>query len=184
MCSSDLVGNRVLGRGYALGGFHYARSPQSEGLRYVHVVHAFNEHFAFWENEVRTKGLTMMVQPGRVEAIVARAHGLPVRCMEPARLGPRYLWAVDEFQTCPDIKEAYDRILDVDDAPTIEQPTLGHLNARKRALAMGSWTGMARNMAYAVAQKAYWTLRGYKKAKTFSLRQNFAYRLQIGRAHV
>ena len=116
------VGNRHVGRGFALGGFHHPRSRVSENTSYAQMVNAFNETFQFWENEIRTKGLTMGLN-GTLEFIaMLRAFNLPFRGLVGSRFKNLYFWGHSERYDTPDVERAFGTIHVPEDAH-VELPT-------------------------------------------------------------
>lgn len=166
--NSLAVGNRHLGRGYALGGFYHARSRHSEGSTLVQMMRAYNLHFAFWDGEVDRKGLTLILG-GPVEvANAARLNGLPWRNLAGAKYGNLHYWAHNEFNENPELAEAFERASTAKESvPEIREAYKLVGTTERRYRSESSVGGFMRRLGRYAAQRVYWRLRGYEKAKGY-----------------
>ena len=165
---SLVVGNRHLGRGYALAGNHHPRSRHSEQSTYIQVLAAYNKYFAFWEREVREKRLSLIVG-GPVEVCnAARLNGLPHRRLAESRYGNLHFWAHNEFSENPAVAAAYERVAPLHAAPPQNQQaykSVGTLSRQYRK--QNSLVGLAKNVLLVSVQRPYWHLRSYGKRKGY-----------------
>ncbi len=165
---SLVVGNRHLGRGYALGGNHHPRSRHSERSSYIQVLAAYNRYFAFWEREVREKRLTVFVG-GPVEVSnAARLNGLPHRRLAESRYGNLHFWAHNEFSENPAVAAAYKRVAALHLAPPQNQQayksvgTLSRLYRRQNSL-----LGLTKNVLLVSTQRPYWYVKSLGKKRGY-----------------
>lgn len=169
--NSIVVGNRHLGRGYALGGFFHPRSRYSEETDYVHLVHAYNETFSFWEDHLTKYGITLVINGTMECAVVSRKLKIPFRVMAPSRHKSLHFWAVNEFYEDPRVAARFElmrdqRIAPVDDA----QPYHTHVVSRTAFIKKGArFRDLIRNVGDRILRHMYWRLRGYAKAKSYYL---------------
>lgn len=173
------VGNRHVGRGFALGGYHHPRSRVSENTSYAQMVNAFNQTFQFWENEIRIKGLTMGLN-GTLEFIaMLRAFNLPFRGLVGSRFKNLYFWGHSERYDTPDVARAFETIHVAADAH-VELPTpfFHEEEHRREFMREVGVIPMMTRLAGDVARYGYYHLRGYDKAKGYYLGQNMKYRVK------
>ena len=108
-CTYNMVRmtRRDVGLGFYLGGYNHPLSPFAVLPSYPQLVNAYNKLFAFWKREFESKGITLVLNGLKEEAVMARAMGIPYRYLFLARLESRYYWAANEMCEWPEIKQAY-----------------------------------------------------------------------------
>jgi hypothetical protein len=146
------------------------------------MVDAYIKHLEFWETELKSKRISLLIFPHRPEATIARAMDIPVRSLDGSRLGVRYVWSVDEMASNPDIRTIYDGIQNVENPPLIKKPTDHHLKRRRDALRSATWSYTFKSIGRTILQQLYWTLRGYTKARRGYLGDRIAAHLHRRRA--
>ena len=105
------VSNRHFGRGFALAGFHHMQSQMSRRLSYDEIVSRYVASLNFWIAEFATKDLDLIINGPDSAYFVARKNGVPYRALIESRLRNRYMWAVDRFDTNPEIEANFSRIV-------------------------------------------------------------------------
>lgn len=168
------VGNRHLGRGYALGGYYHPRSRASEHVDYLHLVYAYTETLAFWKRELSEKKIDLMINGGKEAAMVCRLLGIPFRSMGTSRYRNYQNWTWNEYFETPEFKQAYDAGEGAGDGK-LERPYLGHTAHRELYLKEMGFVSLLRKLGMTVARHAWWKLRGYKKGKNYYLSSELAY---------
>ena len=171
------VGNRHLGRGYALGAYNFPLSRFAVESSHASIVQAFVTTLTFWENEFAEKGITLVMNGQRQAAVIARALGIPYRYMMETRYQNTQTWMHDEFDYTPAIEEAFARD-DLPETPGIDVPYESHVRLSAVIMPSTTFKGMAKKVAYLTARQVYWRLRGYWKARSYRYRENvrFVYR--------
>jgi capsule polysaccharide modification protein KpsS len=181
--NSVAVGNRHLGRGYALAGFYHPRSRYSEETDYVRMIHAYNETFSYWEDSLREHGVTLVVNGTLESAVICHKLGIPYRVLAGSRHKNLHFWAVNEYYEDPRINDVYKEILtssSFDETQVEAQPYHSHMVNRTRFLQQGaSLPAMIKNIGLQIARHAYWRLRGYAKARSYYLSSEINYYYRI-----
>ncbi len=163
------LSNRHLGRGYALGGFHFPRSRYSQDSDYFQMLQAFNAELDFWLEEFESKATTLVVNGGKMLACAARMADIPFRTMVGARIGNDHFWAWNEFFENPAIEESF-HAGEGADVGEIEAPYLSHMVMRQRFIRNANLLSLAKNLGWTTARQVYWRLRRYKKGRGYYYR--------------
>lgn len=173
-----MVGDRHFGRGYALGGYYHPRSRPSEAS-YIQILHAYNETFSFWEQEIRDKGLTLILGGNSVHARIFRAEGVPVRMLAGSRFQNLHHWVDNEFREYPAIEAAFgpagngrETRAEISETYYLEQ---AH---RQRFLHGRSFPRLLYRLGHATTQWLYWRARGYAKAKGYKFTDRLAFQIR------
>lgn len=163
------VSNRHLGRGYALGGFHHPRSRLSKS-GYDDLIAHFCALLGFWDDEVRNRKLTVIINGSKESAVIARIHDIPYRVMNGSRYRNYHNWAWNEYYENPQFSEGFTRGegADLSDLPS-DRPYDSHLSNRRRFFATLGLRRMLQRSALEIIRRAWWILRGYKKARGYYL---------------
>lgn len=172
--NSLALANRHLGRGFALGGFHFPRSRLSENANYAAMLHGFNREIAFWRREVESKKPSLMIGGGKICATVVRHMGVTQRWLGLSRYKNYHFWAMNELYESPAFERAY-RGIRTAQAVEIEAPYKGHMDLRETFVIQ---TGFARTLlraGYMLAQRTSWKLRGLQKGRNYYMRDEIAY---------
>ncbi|MEZ5670407.1 MAG: hypothetical protein R3F55_23835 [Alphaproteobacteria bacterium] len=101
------VSDRHLGRGFAPGGYRHPRSRISEGTSYFQMLNGFNTVIAFWRDQIAEKSPALIINPGKVLCVVARAAGIPLRLLAGARYKNYYYWSDSEYLDNPALEAAF-----------------------------------------------------------------------------
>jgi capsule polysaccharide modification protein KpsS len=163
------VSNRHFGRGFALAGFGHPRSRMSETIPYEEIVNRYVSTLKFWIHEFAEKEIDLLIS-GTVEAnAIARESCIPFRAMVESRLRNRYMWAVDQYDTNPEIADKFAAIEASIHEIVEPRPPEGHLQFRKQALQNIKFSSIIKKNAYTFVRHLYWLARGYAKAKGYYL---------------
>ncbi len=166
--------DRHLGRGYALGGFKHPRSYLSRDTSYVGIIHGYNRAVAFWRDEIAGKSADAVVNCGKVAAVVARAGKVPYRVLATSRYRNLHYWAINEFFENPAVEAAF-RSPRNETNVELARPYDTHLQSRRQLTKDYTLRGTSKATAINVAQRVYWRLRGYEKARGYFLTENLSY---------
>ena len=173
------VSDRHLGRGYALAGYYHPRSRYSEGTNYVQMLHAYNELIAYWRNQFDQKRPTLVIQGGKVVAVIAKVAGVPYRQIAGARIKNFHYWARNEYFETDELAGAYANASgDLDVEATLDKPYLSHRMIRKNFLATNRKRDLPKRMIFMLIRQIYWHLRKYEKARGYLLSQRLAYEIR------
>ena len=167
------VANRHLGRGFALGGFHFPRSRMSDETDYWGLLHGQNREIEFWRREIETKRPALAINLNKGGSVVARRLGVPLRWLAISRYKNFHYWAFNEFYESPRLRRAYERTPAAEKVE-IAEPYDAHMQLRA---VFQRETSLQRTLAIAgrmIAQRTYWRLRGYQKGKNYYLRSELA----------
>lgn len=168
------VADRHLGRGYALGGFRHPRSRISEGVSYEQMLNGYSTLVDFWIEEFRRHRPTMVLNGGKVPALLCRRYGVTFRTLAGSRFRNFHQWAHNEFFENPLIAPAFDRS-EKRGSIDIETPYYAHMTLRQRFLRRTKLGRVIFESLRFVAQNIYWSLRGYQKAKGYYLAERVSY---------
>ncbi len=124
------VTDRHLGRGYALAGFNHPRSYASEQTSYAQMVAGFVALIEFWRNQFETKSPTLVIDCGKVAALICRRMNIPYRTLAGSRYKNLHQWAHNEYCENPRIEERY-RELENTNVTTIDSPYHSHMTLRR-----------------------------------------------------
>jgi len=173
--NSLAVGNRHLGRGYALAGNRHPRSRMAMESDYPALVQSYNEHFDRWQREIDDKQLTMILGGPAEIPCIARANGLPYRVLAGSRYKNFHFWAHDEFIRSPNLEAAYRALQGARAQPHKQDEAykLAEIHTPK-FLRNLSFLRTARRAGVHMLRRAYWRFRGYEKAKNYYARDEFA----------
>lgn len=161
--------NRHLGRGFALGGFHHPRSALSESCTYPGMLKLLSDQVEFWETEIASRRITLLIDISWLAWRVFEAHGIPTRRLAFARVNNRYMWAFDGWDGTPLLRRAWVTLEGQDvDVPSISPPA-PHLGFRSKVIKKARFASLLWNLGFVVTRAAYWRWRGYQKAKGYKL---------------
>ena len=174
------VPHRHFGRGYALGGFYHPRSRYSQRVDYVHMVHAYCAALEFWDNEFKSKQVTMCINGARECAYMAGVRGIPYRAIAGSRFRGYHYWAWNHLNETPTIERAWQAI-GADDGLDMDAPYHAHQINRNRYMRQFSTCKLLRNLSHGTARRIYWQLRGYRKAKGYFYREEMLFHYRVWR---
>jgi hypothetical protein len=169
--------DRHLGRGFSLAGYYHPRSRMSQGSGYDGLLNGFSRQIAFWREQFAAKKPALMLNAGKIPAVVARRCGVPMRRLAASRFGNFYYWAHNEFLESPEIAEAF-ATLPEQAGLDIEAPAEGHLQARRAISRNFTLAGATRAAATILVQRLYWRLRGYTKGRQYYMRDEIGMTLR------
>jgi hypothetical protein len=160
------VGDRHLGRGYSLAGFKHPRSRQSEETSYLQMVAGFVAQIEFWRREFENKRPTLVIDCGKVAALVCRKLNIAYRTIAGSRYKNLHQWAQNEFFENPRIEERFRSLTHTGDA-NIEAPYYSHMTLRQKFVRDVSLPGVFGQIILALLRHVYWRVRRYEKARVY-----------------
>lgn len=170
------VRDRHLGRGYALGGFYHPRSRISENCNYHQMIAAYVAEFDFWRSEIERFDPDLILNCGEIPWRLAMKSCRNYRVLAGSRHGGLYQWAHSEYFENPAVEEQFRAIGNsLDPIDQISPYTANAIYVSKFASSIQPATILTDNIR-ALAQFAYWKIRGYEKAKGYYLRDNIRHR--------
>ena len=171
--------NRHLGRSFSLGAFHHPRSSYSEKSTYPQVLKAVCDCLDFWETELQSKGIGLVLNPNKELAAVADILRIPHRTFSGSRIGDYYYWAVSEYFENPSFADAFKATQAVNDDGVLEEPYRQARINREFVLGRFGYRALARDLSYILAQRIYGRLRGYTTARGYYLSEKIKYHIRI-----
>jgi hypothetical protein len=100
-------GHRHLGRGYNTATFRQPRSLFFRNVTYTQMLHGYSEQLAFWENEIKSKDISLFLLGRHEVAFMCRALGIPYRGIDTARYEDYWLWTFNSFYFSPMVERSY-----------------------------------------------------------------------------
>lgn len=100
---------RDTGLGFFIGGSRHPKSYFSEIPSWENYVHGMTKTFEFWFEQMEKYQVTLLLNPLKEEAMVARSLKIPVRALYPARIDNNFFWAVNEMIDYPFVSAAVER---------------------------------------------------------------------------
>ncbi len=124
-----LQSDRHLGRGFSAAGVGHPRSKLSEKADYLKSAHMFNKVCAFWEDYFEKVKPDIILEfasgiVGKPFVAIARAKNIPVRKLAHSRYQVYYYWAVDEYDSWPEVKEVFMTMKDTSNVRDDELDTI------------------------------------------------------------
>ena len=151
--------HRQLGRGYSPGGDGAPRSPVVARATYIQMLNAFNETLGFWEKEITTKKLTLVLNAEKWVAALCRAHDVQYRKLGLGRTANFQFWATDEYFTNPFLEPTYNSLTHWPTAE-ISGSYAAQISKNKRMLANASWLGAGKSLLSNFVRRPIDRLRG------------------------
>lgn len=169
------ISNRQFGRGYMIGGYYHPRSPITETRGTIATLHAFVTQLAFWEREITVRSIGLMIGGQPELTCICRSLGVAYRALKHARYRNYHYWSPDEFGSYPEIVTAYAATPADGEAVQLTQTYLTEIALRARFDADVRLLPVLKSIAMTYAQKVYWHLRGYEKARTTYVNERALY---------
>lgn len=170
-----VMANRDLGRSFSLGAFHYPRSSYSEKSTYPQVLRAVCDCLDFWETELQSKGIGLVLNPNKALAAVADILGIPHRTFSGSRIGDHYYWAVNEYWENPSFADAFEAAQAASGDGALEEPYRQAGIERQNVLDRLGYRALARDLSYLLVKWTYGRLRGYTQARRYYLSEEIKY---------
>lgn len=150
-------------------GTYYPRNDKFlSGIDYTRYLHAYSEYLDYWEREIDTKGLTLLLQPSKAAAVMARSKGIRVRQFNPARVGTHWIWDTNEYSLNPGVIDLFDTLT--------EWPTTDLTGPYKEAVVKNArmrnrinLPAALKSTVKAAATHVRLQMRGHHKARVFPL---------------
>lgn len=106
--------HRHFGRGYALSGSGFPRTPLYSDANLVQMTRAFVDQVEFWENEIADRKLTLILQGLPETAVIAKARDVAYRFLIGARFSDYWFWSESQFQDMPELAAIFDATTEED----------------------------------------------------------------------
>ncbi len=174
-----VLADRHLGRAFMVGGQGYPRSAMALRANHERNLRACMASIDFWEELAgrfppvlaisHSGGGGVMEKP---LSLLCRERSIPFRTLAPARFGALYYWGWDEFNESPELEQT------VAAAPEPSSEEIAAAQARVSPTGMSTnkllwqrlmrklgWRTIAYQIAYSTAQRPWWWLKGYRKAR-------------------
>ena len=173
--NSLAVGDRHLGRGYALAGNRHPRSRMAMESEYPDLVHSYNEHFDRWQREINDKRLTLILGGSTEIPGITRANGVPFRRLAGSRYKNYHYWAHDEYNSNPYLKTVFHGIKSGERQQHRQVDAYKLVGTHtKKFLREKSFVNLVKRMGGHALRRGYWRIRGYEKAKNYYARDELA----------
>ena len=88
--------DRINGRSFSPAGYYIPRSEISSG-DYLSVLNKNISWIEFWENELRKRDISLLINPLHIESNVCRKFKIKSFMMMPSKYKNHYFWSDDEF---------------------------------------------------------------------------------------
>ncbi len=173
--------DRHLGLGFSPGGINFPRSVFSRSGDYWRGLNAFVRLVRFLEEVISEQGITLVINPGKAFALVARGRGIPVRIFTATRHKNYYYWAVNDVLESNLIQQAFSRLQDVECDDALDEQPQYYIQSSREALRAFGIKRTAYMAGYEIARRAWHKYKGYEKAKGYLLRDNVKAHLRIYR---
>lgn len=165
--NSIIMANRDVGRGFALGGFHHPRSPFSDRVTYMQVVHAYNETLDFWRRQIEEKQIDLILNGTMELMILAHALKVPYRFMIGSRHKNYYTWSKNEFLELPDLDRAYrDAPAKVRPPVTLDSSYVKDTHLRRKTVEGSLFLAFLAKSFQFTKRVAYLRIKKYHTART------------------
>tara|TARA_B100000676_G_scaffold258383_1_gene266775 strand:- start:40 stop:1632 length:1593 start_codon:yes stop_codon:yes gene_type:complete len=170
-----LLDHRQLSRGYIPGGTGIPPALKVRQASYAQTINAVTQVLEFWEEEKRTKNLTLILNAEKWVACFCYASGIQYRRRVLARHENLHYWSPDEYFTDPFRKQCYDELKEW---PPISESLRysGQVSKNKQNLSTHSYSYICRSIFRNLARTVYHRLRGERHSPSgfwADLRMNF-----------
>ncbi len=148
-----------MSRGYIPGGTGIPPAAKVQQASYLQTLNAVTQVLDFWEEERRTKGLTLILNAEKWVACFCRASGIQYRRRVLARHENLHYWSPDEYFTDPFRKQCYDAL---DEWPPVPESLRysGQVSKNKHNLSTHSYSYILRTVIRNLALTGYRRLQG------------------------
>lgn len=177
-----IVPDRHFGRGYVLGGYNHPRSRYSEEVDYLHAVHAYCAALEFWEEQIRDRNISLVLNGSREAYHMARSLGIHYRVLCGSRYKNLHYWAWNPYFESPLFEARYH---ETSESPEISltTPYHSHLALRKNYDRRFRFGYFIKSAGMLIARQVYWRVRGYEKAKGYYLSENLRFLFRVWREY-
>lgn len=151
--------HRHFGRGYALSGSGFPRTPLYSGADLAQMTRAFVDQVEFWENEIAGRNLTLILQGLPETAVIAKAHDVAYRFLIGARFSDYWFWSESQYQDMPELASIYQATTEEDRETVKSTYQAAAIRQASRRSGMG-FSESARSSLDLAIRWPYWRLRG------------------------
>jgi hypothetical protein len=164
--------DRHIGLGFSPGGLNFPRSIFSRNASYWKSIRAFVLLIQFFEKIIDENRISLVINPSKPLAIVARGRGIPVRTLTETRYKGFMYWAVNDVLESNLVMSAFEKLKDVSCDVRLDSQPAYYLETRALALESFRLKKALYDMGYQVLRRIYQHLRGYEKRKGYLLKDN------------
>jgi hypothetical protein len=173
------LGNRHLGRGFALLGPGHPRSRYSERTGYAHLLHGYNQLFEFWEAQFATHRINLVIGSSAELACIARAHQIPYRGLFGSRHRNLHFWGIDEYRSSDQVERRYHELsAEGAGGEAMEEPYDMAKKNHARMAAAVTLRSTLKTMALHTLRVAKWRATGHRKGRGYYYRDEMALMLR------
>lgn len=165
---------RETGLGYSLGGVNHPLSPAAKHATQTQSLHAFSEAIDFWEQEIKKKNISLFVNHLKVEAVVARKHGIPFRYFYATRYKNFYFWAENEFIEFPRIEDHY-KMIETSEDVNMNQQYYQDVISKTRYKSLSPEILIIKNILNALHRFIYVKFKKYDDSSQYYLSERINY---------
>ncbi|MBT5752970.1 MAG: hypothetical protein HOI33_09745, partial [Rhodospirillaceae bacterium] len=176
------LSDRQLGFPFVAGAPRHPRAPFAEKASNTQLLHALSEAAAFWESEIKAKGLTILLDGSKIMACMARAQEVPYRRLCISRYESYFYWATDEYLTHPGLREAFDSL---SEWPDVDIEAVYDVALEKYLfVSLGMrWRSLAKQMVMNSLRHFYYKARGMERGRAMSWRSMAFYPVMVRLAY-
>ena len=169
-----IMGQRTFGRAFSLGGYYHPRAAHSEAATYVQVLDAINRAVAKWLEEFDKRRFTLVIGPTLIAGYVAESRKVPVRYYMMAGQHNWFYWTTNRYDESAELDHVMKTM--PDQAPVEIKGTYGSNLAIMAGIKSENRLYRCIYMAaLETVRQTYWHVRGYQKARTYTLREKVAF---------
>jgi hypothetical protein len=167
--------DRHLGRGFALGGHRHPKSRMSERSSYHSILNAYSELYAFWEGQIDEYKPDLIIGGGKIPSLLARCYDIPFRSLAESKYLNYYYWGVDEFYQNPNFEKNFTAGTVANAQLELTRPYASYQQMSTSTKSELMFWGMVKRFSLTAARYAYWTVRGYQKARGYFASEQLKY---------
>lgn len=168
------VGDRHLGRGFALGGPMFPTSQQSRAS-YEQALAGMCAQIDFWRQELETHRPDVVLENDPVLDLVAQRMEVPIRSVAISRHANWHYWGYDGMWRTPQLEAAYRALTDTDIAPQQVEQNSHTVNYWKTAMDSARLAWFVRRAGRQVATALWHRLKRLPVGPTYDSRSTIAY---------
>lgn len=170
--------DRHLGLGFSPGGINFPRSVFSAASNYWSALNAFVRQIEYLEVLIDLHEITMVVNPSKSLAQLAKGKGIPVRIFTSSRYENYYYWAVNDVLESNLMAKAFSMLRESECEEACLTPPPYYVRNRQNALKTFRLSRTVYEIGYQLARRAWYRYKKYEKAKGYLLKENIKIRLR------
>jgi hypothetical protein len=169
-----IMGQRTFGRAFSLGGYYHPRAAYSEAATYVQVLDAINRTIAKWVEEFDKHQFTLVIGATLILGYIAERRKVPARSYIMAGQHNWFYWTTNRYDESAELDHIMKAMPDL--APVEIKGTYGsNLAIMAKIQSENRLYRCFYKAALETVRRVYWRLRGYQKARTYTIRETIAF---------